>query len=1039
MRQKLVRSFLLVGLFLFLLSASQAQQVAIPAAGVINTIVGGTTPTLPSSNKNAQGLLAQIQSELYEPNGVAVDTAGNIYFADAGFNYIGKVAYSTGIITVVAGNGTAGFAGDGGAATSAEITPSNLVVDAAGDIYFIDTTCRVRTVWATGTAAGTISTVAGNGTCGYSGDGGPATSAEINSPIAIALDISGNLYIADRANFRIRKVTTPNALTPGTISTVAGNGIQICCGQSMSYGDGGAPTSAEFSTIQGVAVDPQGNLYVSDETANRIRKVTASTGIINTVVGNGTAGYSGDGGLATSAEISHPANVVSDAAGNIYLFDSGNARIRKVLASTQIITTIAGDGSSGFSGDGGAATSAEIWNAPGLAVDPIGNNYFSTFENGSSYTNSIRAVGGNTFSGWISPKYMIVGVTYAPPGGTSSYVQYQNSTLVGSSTSITQSFSNSLQQSMSVSSSASLSPNSTATGSVIAGSSGTAASGKITASSATTVTQGSSNSLMVTTSVQTTTGYKTLGVPDILDPVDHDDDMIWVWLNPLVLLKVNQDIPGAVQWNGFNFDSDDGPGMDVYGVHVGELKYGLESGSQDEFARLWAAAQTWPTGAGPALTSADYLQILQADPFSNDEYTLPETLPQVTPDGRFTLAGTGCIVIDNQQFCGTSNFVYESGVDDTFTLQNVNSTTVGQGTNTSFQQMFSVQEQFTLGPWSNIWKQSDTLTWSNTSQENLTTTQTLTNNLQINGPTTSPYVGPPAFYVYQDNNYGTFMFAPTQSTEIYGMSPTFGPVSTPVTITGTNFGPAQGACTVTFNGTLATPTSWSNTSITVPVPAGATTGYVDVVCAGLGQVGLVFTVAMPPSIIAISPPAGPVGQLVTITGNNFGSTQGLVSFNGDELATPTSWSNTVITLQVPTAATTGNVVVMVNDMSSNAVGFTVGTPSFTMTATNPSQTTPLSLGHSETYTINVSALGGFTGPVALSVSGLPQGVTAQFSTASINTSGSATLTLTAAYSNSTYIGTSNVVITGSSGILANSAAFALATQPMQYNGTCGAQ
>ena len=191
-------------------------------------------------------------------------------------------------------------------------------------------------------------------------------------------------------------------------------------------------------------------------------------------------------------------------------------------------------------------------------------------------------------------------------------------------------------------------------------------------------------------------------------------------------------------------------------------------------------------------------------------------------------------------------------MDGPYTLQNVVTTTQGRGTSTSFQQSFSVQEQFTAGPWKDIFQQTNTLTWTNTWQNTLVTTQTQANSLQITGPpATPPYLGPPAFLVYQDNQYGTFMFAPTQSAEIYGLSPVSGSVGTPVTITGTKFGSTG---TVTFNGTPATPTYWSDTLIDVTVPSGATTGYVDVNVYGLSTVGMTFTVVAAAQTITFATP-----------------------------------------------------------------------------------------------------------------------------------------------------------------------------------------
>jgi trimeric autotransporter adhesin len=224
---------------------------------------------------------------------------------------------------------------------------------------------------------GIISTVAGTGSYGSSGDGGIATSAEFSSPDDIAIDASGNIYIADAGNNRIRMVTK----STGIISTVAGTG-------SYGYsGDGGIATSAALNYPRGVAIDASGNIYIADTYNNRIRMVTKSTGIISIVAGAGSSGYSGDGGLATSALLYNPRGVAIDASGNIYIADAGNNRIRMVTLSTGIISTVAGTGSSGYSGDGGLATSAKSYYPYGVAIDASGNIYIA-----DTYNNRIRMV-----------------------------------------------------------------------------------------------------------------------------------------------------------------------------------------------------------------------------------------------------------------------------------------------------------------------------------------------------------------------------------------------------------------------------------------------------------------------------------------------------------------------------------------------------------------------------------------------------------------------------------------------------------------------
>ena len=294
--------------------------------GQINTVAGNGTPGYSGDGG------AATSAELNAPHGVAVDSAGNLYIADLSNNCIRKVTATTGMITTVAGNGTAGYSGDGGAATSAELyNPFGVEVDSSGNIYIADIgNNRIRKVTAT---TGMITTFAGNGTAGYSGDGGAATGAGLHFPISVAVDASDNIYIADSYNQCIRKVTA----TTGIITTVAGNGTK---GYS---GDGGAATNAELNTPDGVAVDVSGNIYIADANNNRIRKVTASTGIITTVAGNGTRGYSGDGGAATSAELYSPTAVAVDVdvSGNIYIADDANNRIRAVgVAATMATPTI---------------------------------------------------------------------------------------------------------------------------------------------------------------------------------------------------------------------------------------------------------------------------------------------------------------------------------------------------------------------------------------------------------------------------------------------------------------------------------------------------------------------------------------------------------------------------------------------------------------------------------------------------------------------------------------------------------------------------
>jgi sugar lactone lactonase YvrE len=301
------------------------------------------------SGDNGPAIAAQFSSV----SGVAVDVASNVYIADYGNNRIRRV--SNGVITTIAGNGTQGFSGDGGPAISARLyDPEDLTVDSSGNLYIADIgNNRIRKV-----SNGVITTVAGNGMGGFSGDNGPATNAGLSGR-GMAVDSAGALYIADSGNFRIRKVST------GVITTVAGNGAQ---GFS---GDNRPATSAQLNGPADVAVDSTGNLYIADPGNRRIRKV--SNGVITTIVGGGL--LLGDNASAMSAELLVPLGVALDSAGNIYIADPGYNLIREV--SGGVIVTVVGNGVRSFSGDNGAATSAQLYQPGGSAPDSVGNLYIA--------------------------------------------------------------------------------------------------------------------------------------------------------------------------------------------------------------------------------------------------------------------------------------------------------------------------------------------------------------------------------------------------------------------------------------------------------------------------------------------------------------------------------------------------------------------------------------------------------------------------------------------------------------------------------------
>jgi hypothetical protein len=283
-------------------------------------------------------------------------------------------------ISTVAGNGVAGNSGDGGLATAAKLNqPTGVTIDASGNLYIADFASNVIREVAAGT--GIITTVAGTGVAGYSGDGGAATASKLNGPEVIVIDGSGNLYIADQNNHAIRMVTAAT----GKISTFAGTGV------SGFSGDGGIATLAKLNGPEGVAVDGAGNVYIADQGNNRIREVIAAAGFIFTIAGTGIAGFSGDGAAATAAKLNAPASVDVDISGNVYIADYSNNRIRMITAASGFISTISGTGVQGYSGDGAVATAAKINNPYGVSVDQNFNILIADYSN-----NVVRLIDGTT-------------------------------------------------------------------------------------------------------------------------------------------------------------------------------------------------------------------------------------------------------------------------------------------------------------------------------------------------------------------------------------------------------------------------------------------------------------------------------------------------------------------------------------------------------------------------------------------------------------------------------------------------------------------
>ena len=337
-------------------------------SGVVSTVAGSGPTGSYEGGFFGDGARAT-EAVIDGPKGIFLDANGNLYIADAGNHRLRRVDATSAVIGTLAGNGEAGYTGDGGLGPEVALNGVSTVwADRVGNIYFADTgNHRIRLVDA---VTGIVSTVVGSGRSGLSGDGGLATAARLNAPAGICLDAGGNIYIADTENHRIRKVTTRT----GVITTIAGSGSIGATSGGFS-GDNGEATTARLNLPGAVFVDGKGGIYLCDTGNNRIRSIDAS-GRITTVAGTGTTGFEGDGGPAVSARLNKPASIFADDGNSLYISDTGNNRIRKVNESG-IISTIAGDGTPGFSGERGPATGASL-NAPeGIFGDRAGHLYIS--------------------------------------------------------------------------------------------------------------------------------------------------------------------------------------------------------------------------------------------------------------------------------------------------------------------------------------------------------------------------------------------------------------------------------------------------------------------------------------------------------------------------------------------------------------------------------------------------------------------------------------------------------------------------------------
>ncbi|MHB1889723.1 MAG: NHL domain-containing protein, partial [Acidimicrobiales bacterium] len=381
--------------------------------------------------------------ELFDPSGLALSSNGDLYIADSGNNRIRMVSPS-GVITTVAGTGVAGFSGDGGPATQAELSfPTAIALSSTGALLIADGgNRRVREVSPTGT----ITTVAGNGTLGLSGDGGPATQAGLSEPLGVAAG-PGGIYVADAWNDVVRRI-----LPSGVIETVAGaaDGLQFPVAVALNAagdifvadwsnrvievtpsgaartvagtgvagfsGDGGPAVKAELDRPSGLAVAPNGDLYIADSGNNRVRMVSPN-GIITTIAGTGVAGFSGDGGPAVKAELNDPEGLAIGPGGGLYIADSHNQRIREVLPGGAI-RTVAGNGEVGYTGEGVPALSAALNYPAGVALDSSGNLYIA--DDGECDVDEVSAATGDltTIAGWTPANGVTPTCGYVGPGGT---------------------------------------------------------------------------------------------------------------------------------------------------------------------------------------------------------------------------------------------------------------------------------------------------------------------------------------------------------------------------------------------------------------------------------------------------------------------------------------------------------------------------------------------------------------------------------------------------------------------------------------------
>lgn len=359
-----------------LLSANATGSLPVLSPGRMDTVAGDRSWVYTGDGVPAVG------APIFLPQGLAVDVTGNLYLSDASNSRIRRVDASTGLISTVVGNGTPGFNGDGlpGSQTSVS-QPAGLALDGAGNLYFADAgNNAVRRLDA---LSGVVTTVAGQpGMSGYAGDGGPATAAKLTLPEGLAFNAAGDLLIADTGNSAIRRVEADH----GIIHLFAGTGL------AGFGGDGGSALNAMLNTPWNVTVAPDGSVLIADFGNDRVRKISPA-GIISTLVGNGARGFSGDGGAPSQAELSEPAALALDPAGNLYIADSGNNRVRTVSVADGFLHTLVGNSGDSFAGDGGPANEASLYGPYALAFSAGGDLFVADI-----FHNRVRRVSAHTLT-----------------------------------------------------------------------------------------------------------------------------------------------------------------------------------------------------------------------------------------------------------------------------------------------------------------------------------------------------------------------------------------------------------------------------------------------------------------------------------------------------------------------------------------------------------------------------------------------------------------------------------------------------------------